>query len=264
MIVSCLQLATPVFDREENYAAAERAVRKACETTDAPGRPDLLLLTELWNIGRYPKEGLCEEADPDGERTQRLMGGLAKEYGVNIAAGSVATLREGRVYNTAYAFDRQGRTVARYDKIHRYAPMHEDGNFCAGDSIESFILDGVRFGFVVCYDIRFPELSRRLYLQGAEVLLAPTQGPVTNMETLRLLGRARAVENECLFICCNCAGHCFGRDYAGGSYAADQTGALIARMGNEPGELRFEADIDSLRAFRCKSGFLASRRPEYY
>lgn len=261
MRISCLQLSTPVFDRDTNYLAARNAVRAACEKTE---KPDLLLLSELWNIGYYPKDGLFSQADPDGERTRKLMGGLAKEYGVNIAAGSVGTLREGHVYNTAYAFDRQGDLVSRYDKIHRYAPMHEDENFSAGDTIESFTLDGVRFGWVVCYDIRFPELARKLYLQGAEVLLAPTQGPLKNMEALQTLGRARAIENECLFVCCNCAGHCFGRDYAGRSYAADQTGTLIAEAGAEPCELSFEADVEAIREFRKRTGFRASRRPEFY
>lgn len=261
MIISCLQSAPPAFDREKNYEAAERAVRLACER---PDKPDVLLLSELWNIGYYPKEGLALQADPDGERTRKLMGGLAAEYGVNIAAGSVATVREGRVYNTAYAFDRQGRLVGRYDKIHRYAPMHEDERFCAGNTVETFTLDGVKFGFVICFDIRFPELARKLYYNGAEVFLVPIQWPMDKMEIAKTLGMARAIENESFFVCCNLTGHCFGRDYAGKSFAASPSGTVIAEAGTEPGELRVRLDIEALRAFRGKSGFFASRRPECY
>lgn len=261
MRISCLQLATPVFDREKNFEAAERAVRGACEKEI---RPDILLLPELWNVGYFPKTGLQSEADPDGERTRTLMGGLAAEYGVNIAAGSVVTLREGRVYNTAYAFDRKGRLVSSYDKIHQFAPMHENERFTSGDRIEVFSLDGVCCGWVVCYDIRFPELSRKLYLQGAELLLSPVQAPAKNIYVLQTLGRARAIENECYFVCCNSTGHCFGRDYLGGSYGSDRLGTILAQAGKEPCEISFSIDIETIREARRNSCQLSARKPSVY
>lgn len=261
MKLCCLQLPTPVYDREKNYETAERAVRAACEV---PERPDVLLLPELWNVGYYPKEDFEKEADPDGARTRALMGELAAHYGVNIAAGSVATLREGRVYNTAYAFDRAGQVVGRYDKIHLVARIHEDKRFAGGESAKTFLFDGVRCGWVMCFDIRFPELARKLYLQGVELYLDPLQWPASKEETLRILARARAIENEAYFVCCNMSGHCFGRDYPGRSFAVDPEGTVFDCASAEPGVKTFTLDIDALRAGRAAKQLLTCRHPEVY
>ena len=92
------------------------------------------------------------------------------EYGVNIVAGSVSNLRGGKIFNTAAVFDRKGACIAEYDKMHLFTPMGEDGFYARGDHICVFALDGIRCGVIICYDLRFPELTRRLSLDGIPFL----------------------------------------------------------------------------------------------
>ena len=99
MRITCIQMDVAFARPEENFRQAEALVRQAAKEE----RPDVILLPELWNTGFFPKEGLDELADPDGQRTAALCGGLARELGVNLVAGSVACLRAGKRYNTAMA-----------------------------------------------------------------------------------------------------------------------------------------------------------------
>ena len=182
MRITCIQMDVAFARPEENFRQAEALVRQAAKEE----QPDVILLPELWNTGFFPKEGLDELADPDGQRTAALCGGLARELGVNLVAGSVACLREGKRYNTAMAFDRQGALVGSYDKTHLFSPMEEDVYFQAGDHLAVFPLDDTLCGLLICYDLRFPELTRTLALQGVQVLFLVAQWPVQRAGHLRI------------------------------------------------------------------------------
>lgn len=134
MRITCIQMDVAFARPEENFRQAEALVRQAAKEE----RPDVILLPELWNTGFFPKEGLDELADPDGQRTAALCGGLARELGVNLVAGSVACLRAGKRYNTAMAFNRQGSLMGSYDKTHLFSPMEEDVYFQVGDHLAVF------------------------------------------------------------------------------------------------------------------------------
>ena len=139
--------------------------------------PDVVVLPETWNTGFFPKERLSELAEQDCARVKRELGGLAAELGVNLVAGSVANVRGGKVYNTACVFDRAGNCVAEYDKTHLFTPMGEHAYFTPGDHLCRFRLDGHDCGLVICYDIRFPELTRTLAVQGMDMLFVVSQWP---------------------------------------------------------------------------------------
>ena len=88
---------------------------------------------------------------------------------------SVANARGGRVYNTACVFDRNGELLCAYDKTHLFTPMGEDDYYTCGDHLCCFTLDGVKCGIIICYDVRFPELTRSLALQGLDMLFVVSQ-----------------------------------------------------------------------------------------
>ena len=96
MKVTCLQMDMKLGCPDENFAKAEQMIRQAMSE-----QPDVLVLPETWNTGFFPKEELAALSDRDGQRVKAEIGALAKEYRVNIVAGSVSNLREGKVYNTA-------------------------------------------------------------------------------------------------------------------------------------------------------------------
>ena len=172
MIIACCQMDVRLGERAYNFARAEALVRRA-----ASQGADVILLPETWNLGFFPREGLAELADPNGENVQRMFGTLARELHVNIAAGSAVTVRGEKVFNTACVFDREGACVAAYDKTHLFTPMGEHESFTPGDHLCTFTLDGVRCGLIICYDLRFPELTRSLVLQGADLLFVPAEWP---------------------------------------------------------------------------------------
>lgn len=87
---------------------------------------------------------------------------------------------EGRIYNTAYVFDRQGNCIAKHRKMHLFdinvkggQCFRESDTLTAGDSVTTFETEFGIFGICICYDIRFPELSRLMALKGAQVILVP-------------------------------------------------------------------------------------------
>ena len=170
MKVTCLQMDMKLGCPDENFAKAEQMIRQAMSE-----QPDVLVLPETWNTGFFPKENLPSLCDRDGQRVKAEIGALAKEYRVNIVAGSVSNLRDGKVYNTAMVFDRTGQCIASYDKTHLFTPMGEDDYFTPGDHLCRFQLDGVQCGIIICYDVRFPELTRSLTVPGLDVLFMVSQ-----------------------------------------------------------------------------------------
>lgn len=119
MKIALIQLDIAFGKPDVNYAAAERLIREA-----AAGRPDCLILPELWTTG-YDLTRLDAIADPEGQATGSFISGLAREYGVNIVAGSVAARQASGITNTMYVFGRTGERIAEYSKLHLFKLMEE-------------------------------------------------------------------------------------------------------------------------------------------
>ena len=175
--ISCVQFDMKFCDPDENFARVRKLITDA-----ASDGADIIVLPETWNTGFFPRENLPSLCDTDGQRTKSEIGALAKQLGVNIVAGSVANLKSGKVYNTAYVFDRSGKVVAEYDKTHLFTPMDEHKYFEKGDHTCRFTLDGLNCGIIICYDIRFPELTRAMTVEGVDILFVVSQWPLVRKE----------------------------------------------------------------------------------
>lgn len=259
MKVSCVQMDVKLASPEENYREAERLIREA-----AGENPDVILLPELWDVGFFPKEGLQALADADCSRVKAHMGALARELHVNLAAGSMACLRGGKVYNTACVFDRDGQMVAQYDKTHLFSPMGEDAYFAKGNRLCRFRLDGHDVGLLICYDIRFPELTRSLAVQGLELLLMVSQWPKVRIPHLQILTRARAIENQMYLACCNACGKAGQTQYGGGSAIIDPWGNVLAQAGEGQEIICADCDFSVTDQIRASMRIFADRRPDIY
>lgn len=156
MRLSVIQMDMRLGESVYNFAHAEALLRRA-----AAEGADTALLPETWNTGFFPADHLPERSDRGGEAVKALCAPLARELNMNIVAGSVSDRRGGRVYNTAYVFDRQGACLAAYDKTHLFTPMGEHEHYAAGDHLTTFSLDGHKCGLLICYDLRFPSFSAR-------------------------------------------------------------------------------------------------------
>lgn len=255
MKVACIQMDVQLGCPEENFRKAERLIEEAMQDD-----PDVLVLPEMWNTGFFPRENLEGLCDRDGSQVNALMGRLAKKFSANIVTGSVADLRDGKVYNTAYIFNRNGKCIASYDKAHLFSPMGEHRVFTPGDRLCRFTLDGINCGIIICYDIRFPELARSLAVDGLDVLFVVAQWPDVRIPHLQTLCAARAIENQVFLVCCNGCGTAYETKYGGCSAIFDPLGNALTQAGAK--EQRITAELNS--ATKPITNVFADRRPELY
>jgi predicted amidohydrolase len=166
--------------------------------SDAAGRgADLAVFPEATQA-RFGSD-LRAVAEPlDGPFGSGLAG-AARATGVALVAGVFEPAPDGRVYNTAVAYDAAGTQVAAYRKIHLFDALGERESAVVAPGAQPVIADlcGVRVGIMTCYDLRFPELARALAVRGAELIVMPAAwaAGLFKEEHWVTLVRARAIEN---------------------------------------------------------------------
>ncbi|MDQ3815510.1 MAG: carbon-nitrogen hydrolase family protein, partial [Armatimonadota bacterium] len=204
--------AMTVYHRPRNTGSAAESVAQFCHLieTAAPQQPDIICLPEgITVIGTGQSYAAVSEPVP-GPTTQKL-GELAKHLRAYIVAGiyeRVDTL----IYNTAALIGRGGEIVGVYRKTH--LPREEvAGGLTPGDAYPIFATDFGQVGLLICWDLQFPEPSRALALQGAEMILLPIWGGS------EVLARARAIENHVFLI---------SSSYDMKSFIVDPAGAVLA------------------------------------
>ena len=260
MKVCAVQMDVRRADRAANRETVRRMV---AEAVHGNGAPDVFVLPELWSTG-YALERAGELASPMGEDDAAFLGGLAVQYGVSFAGGSVLSAREGRVYNRAQVIDREGRYIAGYDKIHLFRLMEEDRYLSPGEGVLSFTLGGMRCASVICYDIRFCELSRRLAVEGAELLFVSAEWPLARHEHWETLLRARAVENQMYVAACNRCGTTGEETFAGRSMIIAPDGEVLARAGEREEAICASVEPSFVREVRSRIPVFLDRVPRLY
>src|SRR4030095_13803184 len=123
---------------------------------------------------------------------------IAGKLSIAIVSG-VSERDSSSIYNSQILVDAKGDIVAKYRKTHLYAvePVEEHTCFAPGDAFASFALGGLRFGFSICYDLRFPEIYRKLVTeQNVGAFLISSAWPFPRDEHFRVLVQARAIENQ--------------------------------------------------------------------
>lgn len=260
MRVSSVQLDMKFCDIDYNYDHAKALLKTAAENEKA----DVLVLPETWTTGFYPKQSLHSYCDKNGERIKSELSALAKELDVNLVAGSTPTLKDGKAYNTAYVFSRTGECIAEYDKTHLFTPMNEDGYFEFGDHVSTFFLDGKKCGIIICYDVRFPELSRTLALEKIEMLFVVSQWPDKRIPHLEALTRARAIENQMFVVCCNSCGKAGDTVYGGASQTVDPLGNILCKAGDTEEIITADCDFSQIKEIRESINVFNDRKTKLY
>lgn len=258
MKVSCIQMNMKLSDPVRNFDRAEQLILKASEGSD------VVVLPETWNAGFFPREDLARYADEDGRQVKERISALARKCSVNIVAGSVVNRKAGGIYNSAYIFDRNGTEIGEYDKTHLFTPMEEHRYFQKGDHLTAFELDGVRCGIIICYDIRFPELTRTYAVKGLDMLFVVSQWPRIRIPHLLALSKARAIENQMFVVCCNSCGTAGETVYGGNSSIHDPWGETLALAGSGEEILTADCDLSIVKGIRDSINVFRDRRPELY
>lgn len=253
-----MQLAIVFGDPEKNFAQVATAFAKA---SLQPG--EIVILPEMWNTA-YDLERLAEIADKEGERTQEFLRELAQKYQVKIIGGSIARQSQGKFYNTMYIVDARGQILGAYDKIHLFGLMQEDQYLHGGDHTLLQTINDTKMGFAICYDLRFPELFRKLALAGAQVMIVPAQWPNVRVAHWQTLLKARAIENQVFVIGVNRAGRDQNDLLYGHSLAVNPLGETILELMKEEACERVVIDLTEIQQVRQKMPILEDRRPTLY
>lgn len=256
--VAIIQMDIHFGDVEANRKQAEALIRQA-----ATQGTDLILLPELWTTA-YDLEAIDKLADHNGEETIAQMSALAKELHVNILAGSVASLHDGHTYNTTFLFNRRGEHTATYEKLHLFRLMDEEKYLHAGTTLGNIAIDGIPCGTMICYDLRFPELSRKLALSGAKVLFLPAEWPHPRLQHWRTLQIARAIENQMYVVSCNRVGKVGDTEFFGHSMFIDPWGEILLEADEQAGIHHVTIDFSLVDTVRKRIPIFADRRPEMY
>jgi predicted amidohydrolase len=251
-------------DREANLRVARELLERA-----AAGGADLAVLPEYVDyLG--PPAGAPKPEPVDGEFAS-FFSAAARDLGIWVLAGSFheAGPDPERTYNTSLAFDREGSLAAAYRKIHLYdveipgrVSYQESRSVAPGQEPVTVDVDGVPVGLTICYDLRFPELYRRLAIGGARILVVPAAFMMhTGRDHWEVLLRARAIENQCYVVAAGQIGdHDPGRTCFGRSMVVDPWGTVIAQAPDTVGVTVADLDVDRLERLRLELPSLANRR----
>lgn len=253
-----------VSDVAANIAAATSLIDRCVELE----RPDWLCLPEHWNwAGGSTRDKIANADEVPGGPAYLAAQSLARRHGVWVHAGSIMErAKSGRAtHNTTVVFDRQGREVALYRKIHLFDVTLPDGTAYkesasveAGREIVTYDCEGLKIGCAICYDLRFPELFQALSAAGAEVIALPSAFTLqTGKDHWEVLCRARAIETETYFIAPGQTGHFIApgneRRYTyGHSLIVDPWGHVVAKASDGVGFITARLDKAFIAAVRAQ------------
>lgn len=255
-------------DKEVHKDKIRTIVREA-----ADNGADMVCFPEMSNCP-YQTRLFVPYAEPECGETWQVFSEAAKENGIYVSAGSIPeTGDNGKVYNTAYIFDRNGNQIAKHRKMHLYdvdvkggISFKESDIFEPGDQVTVFETEFGKGGLIVCYDVRFIELTRIMLKDDISFLLAPaafnmTSGPLH----WELLFRAQATFNQIFTV-----GTALARDPEipfnswGHSIVCDPWGKILSQADENEALIFTDIDLDATDEIRVQMPVLSHRRTDLY
>ncbi|MCG1053729.1 carbon-nitrogen hydrolase family protein [Mycetohabitans sp. B5] len=241
-------------DVSRNLQAAGELIAEA-----AAGGAQLVLLPEYFCfMGHRDADKLAVQETPGDGPIQQFLADVAVRHRVWVIGGTLPLVapEPGRVMNTTLVFDPQGRAVARYDKIHLFNFEKGDESFDEartirpGTDVVAFDAPFGRVGLSVCYDLRFPELYRKL--GDCALIVVPSAFTYTTGHAhWEMLLRARAVENQCYVLAAAQGGtHENGRRTWGHSMLVDPWGKVVAVRADGAGVVAGTIDVRRIAQVR--------------
>jgi predicted amidohydrolase len=252
-------------DKLANLHKAESLVRAA-----ASAGAKMVALPEMFNLyGRF--EAIVAEAEPIPGPTSERLSAWAKRHEIYLVGGSFAERDSstGKALNTSLIFGPDGDLLGRYCKVHLFdidlpgrVTSRESDWIGAGRAASNTKTPVATIGQAICYDLRFPELFRRLSADGAEVLVVPSAFThTTGHDHWEILVRARAIENQCFVLAPNqCGEPAPGMRTYGHSLIVDPWGRVLASLGDEEGYALAEIELHELDKIRAQLPALTHRR----
>jgi omega-amidase len=261
MKVAVAQISCSLGDSEANLAKVHDFSRTAKDLS-----AELIVFPEMTDTG-YSMSVIQKHA---GHWKSGFVAGLQKiasELSIAIVSG-VSERDESSIYNSQVLVDAKGDIVAKYRKTHLYAvaPVEEQTCFAPGNSFASFELGGLKFGFSICYDLRFPELYRKLVTEkDVDAFVISSAWPFPRDEHFRVLAQARAIENQAYVIASNRVGKDEDLWFCGSSAIIDPRGVVIAAASADRDELIYgDLSQELVHSVRERVQSLGHRRRDLY
>lgn len=234
---------------------------------------DLVILPEMFNCP-YENSKFEEYAENiDESPTLEAISSAASEFQIHIIAGSIPEKTEEGIYNTSFIFNNNGKIIGFHRKMHLFdidipnkIIFKESDILKPGQEITVVETILGKIGIGICYDIRFPELSRIMTLQGAEILVFPgafnlTTGPA-HWETLI---RSRAIDNQVFVAAASPASNKNANYVAyGHSMVCNPWGEIISKGNFEENIVYAELDKNMINNIREELPLLKNRRTDIY
>ena len=237
---------------------------RALEVLDGlPSDTDLAVLPEMFTTG-FDYDCIQREAEPLEGAVVEALSRAARKKDIWLVGGSLPERDGDCIYNTAVLLDSDGEIEGFYRKAHLFPLMGEDTHLCPGEALPVFSTPFGTLGIQICYDLRFPEITRALALEGATLIVQPAQFPYPRLDHWKILTRARALENQVYFAAVNRSGEDESGHYFGHSVLVDPWGNPVVEGGEEEATLIGEADFDLVDRVRTKIPCFNSRRTDLY
>ena len=241
----------------DKTATIAKAVENICRCEGS----DLVILSEIWNVGFMSFDRYVAEAEDCNGQTLTSLRAAAQKIGVYLHTGSFVEKKNGHYYNSSYLISPDGDILANYLKIHLFGYNSKETRILTpGDAIVVVETPIGKIGLATCYDLRFPELFRNMVEQGAEIFLICSAWPYPRLEHWLMLNRVRALENQCFLMCSNSVGLNQGIQFVGHSMVIDPWGTILAGAGDKETIVKTEINSADLQTARQQFPALADRK----
>ena len=265
--VAAIQMPT-LTDKMQNVRTAGIYLEKIKDE-----KPDFVILPEMFCCP-YQTQNFPVYAEEEGGPVWQQLSEYANQYGIYLIGGSMPEKdAEGKVYNTSYIFDRQGKQIGKHRKVHLFdidvtggQTFKESDTLTAGDHDTVFDTEFGRMGVILCFDIRFPELARMMVNDGAKAIFVPAAfNMTTGPAHWELSFRTRALDNQIYMIgCAPMRDESAGYISWGHSIVTHPWGRVIYMLDEKEGVLLTELDLDYEEQVREELPLLKSRRKDMY
>ena len=235
-----------------------QAGRAAGEAARLLIAPEMIL--SGYNIG---PAAIAERAEACDGPSAQAIAELARQHNIAILYG-YPEREDGNIYNAVQLIDSDGSRLANYRKTHLFGDIDKDAFSPGTDETVLADLDGWRIGFLICYDVEFPENVRRLALAGADFVAVPTAVMTPYDFVASHMVPTRAFENQVFVAYANRCASENGLDYIGLSCVAGPDGNDLARAGRDEALIFAELDRDLLDHWRQLNTYLQDRNPALY
>lgn len=253
-----------------NKENIENALLRIKEASD--NGADIVILPEMFCCPYETKNFPIFAQSEDGENV-KIMSNCAKENNIYLVSGSMPENDNGKIYNTSYVFDRDGNKIGKHRKVHLFdidvkggQRFKESETLSAGENATIFETEFGKFGLLICFDIRFPEISRIIALKGAKALIIPAAfNMTTGPAHWELAFRSRAVDNQFFTVGVSPARDETGSYVAyGNSIVVSPWGKVVASLDEKDATLYYDMDLSEVDSIRTQLPQILKRKTNLY